>query len=113
MEAPPFSAVVHEDPAWRKKRSFWIWNIVISGVLMVVSPVIAMIATIGGMGGAFGELGTSGGDVDALSDHISRVLLATSIGLIGSVIMLLWMIFAIVKLCLLRKPAAVVYPGTP
>ncbi|RYD30767.1 MAG: hypothetical protein EOP87_16035, partial [Verrucomicrobiaceae bacterium] len=63
MEALPSAAVVHVDPVWLKKRSFWIWNIVISAILTIFSPVVAMIATMGGMKGAFGALGTSGADV--------------------------------------------------
>lgn len=55
MEAPPFSAVVHADPARSKKRSFWILNI-ISEFLMTVSPVVSLLFTFGGMKEEFGRL---------------------------------------------------------
>ncbi|WAC20685.1 MotA/TolQ/ExbB proton channel family protein [Luteolibacter sp. SL250] len=104
MEAPPSVAVVHVDPVWRKKRSFWIWNIVISSILMIFSPVAAMMATMVGMKGAFGALGTSGADVGALGDHIGNVMVATTIGLGISAIMFIWMVVAIIRLCVLPAP---------
>ncbi len=101
MEAPPSAAVVHVDPVRRKKRSFWIWNIVISSVLMILSPVAAMVTTIGGMKGG---LGTSGADVDALGEHIGNVMLATTIGFGISVVMFIWLVIAIIRLCVLPAP---------
>lgn len=104
MEAPPSAAVVHVDPVCRKKRSFWIWNIAVGFLLMILSPVVAMMATMSGMKGAFGALGAGGGDVDALGEHIGNVLVATTIGFGISVVMFIWLVIAIVRLCMLPAP---------
>jgi len=108
METAPQSVLSIEDPERRKKRGFWIWNIAISGVLMVVAPVVGLLTTVGGMHGAFDQMGTSGADVGALSNHIGEVLIATLVGLGVSVITFIWMVVSIVRLCTLPKAPPII-----
>ena len=63
-----------------------------------------------GMQGAFGTLGTKGADVDALSNHISEVLVATSLASVFGLIAFVWMIVSIVRFCMISKPLAVIEP---
>lgn len=112
METAPQPVLSIEDPARRKKRCFWIWNIAISAILMVAAPMVALLGTAGGMHGAFSQLGTSGADVGALSNHIGQVLIATFIGLGVSVIAFTWMVVAIVRLCILpNSPPTIIRSG--
>ena len=111
METAPQAVLSIEDPERRKKRGFWIWNIAVSGMLMVVAPVVGLLGTVGGMSGAFGQMGTSGADVGALSNHISQVLIATVVGLGVSVIAFIWMVVSIVRLCTLPKAPPVIVRG--
>jgi hypothetical protein len=105
METAPQPVLSIEDPERRKKRGFWIWNVAISGVLMVVLPLIVMLISLIGMRGAFGALGTSGADVGALSNHIGQMLGSVAIAMCLSVVAFIWMVLAIVRLCTLPKPS--------
>ena len=109
MNAPPNVTVTY-DPVWRKRRSFWIWNVTVSAILMVICPVIGALSTVIGMKDTFGRLGDNGADVAALANHIDRAYLSTAIGMGLSVLAFIWMVVAIIRLCTLPKPDLLI-PG--
>ncbi|HVJ46638.1 MAG TPA: hypothetical protein VM511_09660 [Luteolibacter sp.] len=106
-QAPP---TLPSDPAWQGKRKFWGWNIAVSAIVMILVPGGLFLYGMIGMQGAFGTLGTKGADVDALSNHISEVLVATSLASVFGLIAFVWMIASIVRFCMISKPLAVIEP---
>jgi len=113
MDAAPNAVTVTYDPVWRKRRSFWIWNVAVSAILMVICPMVGMLSTVMGMKDAFGALDGSGADVGALANHIDKTYLSTAIGMGFSVIAFIWMVVAIIRLCTLPKPDTVISGAEP
>ena len=84
----------------RKKIKFWFIGIWISIATIVIFPMIGLLVTVIGMRGAFSDLGPSGiEDPEQLSAHIGEVLIATSVGLVFSIIGFIPLIISIVQHC--------------
>lgn len=103
MEAPPSAAVIPVDPVWRKKRSFWIWNIAISGLLMIIGPASVWIDPYLQMRMAFVRHRSGGASISELSAHINEVRTALIIGVLLFLSACIWMVMAIIRLSALHK----------
>ncbi len=94
--SPPDSSF-SELRALMKSRNRWFWSFWISGVLMIVPPLIGFGITAATMVGAFNEVGQTGqGDPAGLARDISDGMVATMLGLVVSFLALIAFVVSLV-----------------
>lgn len=89
----------------QSKRRFWLRCVWIALAGVIVPPFVGLIVTMSGMEAAFGSLkaNDSGRSVGDLSNHISTVLMGTGIGLMISVVALIFLVISLIRVFILRK----------
>jgi biopolymer transport protein ExbB/TolQ len=97
--SPPAFPVTRPSPTgFEGKMKFWSRAIWASVVMIIAPPMLGLIGTVIGMQKAFASMGNSGiGDPQALSGHISMVLLSTVWGLVFSVIGLVLLSISVIR----------------
>lgn len=96
----------HPDSAPDARRKFW-WRVVWASVAaVIIPPLLGLSGTVIGMLQAFSTLRQGGqADPNALAGDISFAILTTLWGMVFSLISLLILIAAIIRLNTLPKPA--------